>query len=83
MDRKAYPSDLTDAQWNVLAPLLPAAKPGGRPRTVDIQEVVNGILYVVRNGWYVASHASRLAALGYCVVVFSQVETGWYMGTSP
>jgi len=48
--RKAYPSDLTDAQWALLAPLLPVAKPGGRPREVDLREVVNGILYVLRTG---------------------------------
>ena len=58
MNRKAYPSDLTDDQWNVLAPLLPAAKPGGRPRKVDIREVINGILYVLRNGcaWRAMPH---------------------------
>ena len=58
MNRKPYPSDLSDAQWKVLAPLLPAAKPGGRPRTVDIREVVNGILYVMRNGctWRALPH---------------------------
>ncbi len=44
MTRKAYPSDLTAAQWQVLAPLLPAAKPGGRPRRVELREVINGIL---------------------------------------
>ena len=48
--RKPYPSDLTDEQWDVLAPLLPPAKPGGRPRTVDLREVVNGILYALRSG---------------------------------
>ena len=46
MERKLYPSDLTDGQWKVLAPLLPTAKRGGRPRTVDLREVMNGILYV-------------------------------------
>ena len=48
--RKAYPSDLTDGQWEVLAPLLSAAKSGGRPRSVDLREIVNGILYVLRSG---------------------------------
>ena len=58
MKRKAYPSDLTDEQWKMLAPLLPAAKTGGRPRTVDLREVVNGILYVLRNGctWRAMPH---------------------------
>jgi putative transposase len=45
-----YPSDLTDAQFARLAPLLPAAKPGGRPRTVNLHDVVNAILYVDRTG---------------------------------
>jgi putative transposase len=50
MNRKPYPSDLTDAQWALLGEWLPRAKPGGRPRTTDLREVVNAILYVVRNG---------------------------------
>ncbi len=48
--RRAYPSDVTDAQWTLLAPLLPPAKPGGRPRGVDLREVVDGILYILRTG---------------------------------
>ena len=48
--RKAYPSDLTDDQWELLGPLLPPAKRGGRPRSVDLREVVNTILYVNRTG---------------------------------
>ncbi len=48
--RRAYPSDLSDAQWAILAPLLPAAKPGGRPRAADLREVVNGIFYILRTG---------------------------------
>ena len=55
---KPYPSDLTDEQWDVLASLLPSAKTGGRPRTVDLREVVNGIVYVLRNGctWRALPH---------------------------
>ena len=58
MNRKPYSSDLTDAQWQELAPLLPAAKPGGRPRTVDMREVINAILYVLRSGctWRMVPH---------------------------
>jgi putative transposase len=48
--RKRYPSDLTDAQWRVIEPLLPAAKPGGRPRTVDLREVLNTLFYQARTG---------------------------------
>ena len=50
MARNAYPSDLTDAQWPLLMKLIPPAKPGGRDRSVDMREVVNGILYLVRTG---------------------------------
>ena len=50
MERQAYPSDLSDAQWLLLEPLLPPAKPGGRPRTVNVREIVNGIFYVLRTG---------------------------------
>jgi putative transposase len=39
--RQAYLSDLTDEQWELIRPLPPAAKTGGRPRTVDLREVVN------------------------------------------
>ena len=58
MRHKPYPSDLTYEQWDILFPLLPPAKPGGRPRTVDIREVVCGILYVLRTGcpWRMLPH---------------------------
>ena len=50
MEKAVYPSDVTDRQWEVIAPLFPAAKAGGRPRTVDLRQVVNGILYLNRGG---------------------------------
>jgi putative transposase len=48
--RKPYRSDLTDAQWELVQPLIPPAKPGGRPRTVDLREVVNTLFYQARTG---------------------------------
>lgn len=45
-----YPSDLTDTEWAVLSPLLPPARPGGRPRSVDLRRILNGLLYLVRSG---------------------------------
>jgi putative transposase len=48
--RKPYRSDLTDPQWELVRGLLPAAKPGGRPRTVDLREVVNTLMYQARTG---------------------------------
>ena len=50
MERAPYPSDLTDEQWKLIEPLIPPAKPGGRPRIVSMQEVVDGILYLNRTG---------------------------------
>ncbi len=45
-----YASDLTDGEWQLIAPLLPPARRLGRPRTTDLREVVNAILYVARTG---------------------------------
>ena len=58
MKRKAYPTDLTDKEWDILKALLPEAKPGGRPRSVDLREVVNGVLYRLRTGcaWEMLPH---------------------------
>src|SRR6266508_959001 len=58
MTRAPYPTDLTDRQWMRLEPLLPPAKPGGRPRSTDPREVVDAILYVLRNGivWRALPH---------------------------
>lgn len=58
MRRKPYPSDVTDEQWALLEPLLPAARPGGRPREVNVREVVNALFYRNRNGcgWRALPH---------------------------
>jgi putative transposase len=58
MKRKAYPSDLTDKEWNILKPLIPPPKPGGHPRTADMREVVNAIFYVLKSGcqWDMLPH---------------------------
>ena len=45
-----YSSNLTEAEWAVIGPLLPAARPLGRPRTTDLREVVNAILYIATSG---------------------------------
>jgi transposase len=58
MSRRRYPTDLTDAEWAVLAPLVPAPKPGGRPAVHTRREVVDAILYVLRAGeaWRLLPH---------------------------
>ena len=45
-----YPSDLSDAEWALVAPLIPQAKRGGRPRDVDMREVLNAVFYLLSTG---------------------------------
>jgi transposase len=56
--RRAYPTDLTDAQWATIAELVPDAVPGGRPRRASSRELVNAILYALRAGqaWRLLPH---------------------------
>jgi transposase len=58
MSRTPYPSDLTTKQWELIAPLIPPAKPGGRPRTVEMREILNGIQFILRGGcaWRMLPH---------------------------
>ncbi len=58
MPRRPYPSDLTDAQWGRLASLVPPPKPGGRPPTHPRRELIDAMLYVLRNGviWRALPH---------------------------
>ncbi len=46
-----YPSDMTDAEWALVHLQIPPAKRGGRRRSVDLREVLNGIFYVLSTGW--------------------------------
>lgn len=57
-ERKSYPSDLTDQQWELIELLIPSPKPVGRPRSVSMREVVNALLYVSRSGcqWDMLPH---------------------------
>jgi putative transposase len=56
--RLTYTTDLTDEEWQILAPLLPPEKSGGRPRKYPIREVLNGIQYILRGGcaWRLMPH---------------------------
>jgi len=45
-----YPSDLTDEEWSHVAPLIPPTRRGGRKRTVNVREVVNGLMYILGTG---------------------------------
>ena len=58
MNRTPYPSDLNDTEWQLLEPLLPPPKPGGRPIKYHRREIVNAILYILRTGaaWRMLPH---------------------------
>ncbi|MEG3437326.1 transposase [Pannus brasiliensis CCIBt3594] len=58
MERKPYPSDLTDDEWKILKPFIPDHQGAGRPHTVNIQEILNTIFYRVDNGikWRAIPH---------------------------
>ena len=58
MDRAAYSTDLTDAEWEILAPLFPPPATTGRPRKWSFREILNSIFYAVRGGqaWRLMPH---------------------------
>ena len=58
LPRRRYPTDLSDAEWQLLAPLIPAPKPGGRPPLHDRRELVNAMAYWLRAGcaWRLLPH---------------------------
>ena len=83
-DRKPYKSDLTDAQWAIVEPMLPPAKPnqrGGRPRAVDMRAVLNTVLYLHRSGypWDMLPHdllPKRTTLIGSSAFFLFQSTTG-------
>jgi putative transposase len=56
--RRSYSTDLSDEEWKILEPLVPNAKPGGRPRAHETRELLNAIFYVLRGGcaWRLLPH---------------------------
>ena len=58
MKRQPYPTDISDTQWAVLEPEIPAPRPGGRPRKTDLREVANAIFYLTHEGctWRALPH---------------------------
>jgi putative transposase len=52
MTRLAYDIDLTNAQWELSKPHIPTAKAGGRPRSLDMRQVLNAIFYLLSKGLY-------------------------------
>ena len=74
-DKLRYPSDVTDEEWEVLRPLIPPAKPGGRPRKVSERQIINGLLYILSTGYTqhrlpVAANTEGSAAAQHVIPVF-------------
>ena len=78
-----YPSDLTDEEWKHIEPLIPPAKRGGDKRTVNIREVVNGLLYVLPTGCQWRANSKRPAAALDGVWLFRFVGLGWHARSHP
>lgn len=58
MKRKSYRSDLTEREWEALESLIPPPKSGGRPRSVNIREILNALMYIEQTGcpWSMLPH---------------------------
>ena len=77
-----YPSDLTDAEWALIAPMIPPAKRGGRKREVDVREVVNGLLYVLETV-PLAPSAQGLSAEEHGAWLLRSLGLGRHVGAHP
>ncbi len=79
---KPYASDLSDAEWVILEPLLPPAKPGGRPRSVNRRHILNGIFYMLRSGgaWRLLPHEYPPWSTVYDYI--RRVAQRWHLGTA-
>jgi putative transposase len=74
--KKRYSSDLTDEEWAILEPLIPAAKLGGRPRKANMREVLNGIFYVLKTGCQWENLPKDLPPSGTVYDYFNQWRKG-------
>ncbi len=67
--RRSYSTDLTDAEWHILQSLLPAGKPGGRPRLYELREIIDALGYLLRAGcsWRLLPHDAPAPASGLSI----------------
>jgi putative transposase len=70
MSKPAYPSGLTDAQWQLVAPLVPPPRPGGRPAEGTRRAILDGILYATRTGCSWRSPPNDLPTYRICFPSF-------------
>jgi hypothetical protein len=85
-----YPSDLSDQEWAFLAPVLPPAKPGGRPRSVDLRQIcvrsasdLQRPLSRVAQWLPMASNAARVRPVVHPLCVLAEVAQGRDVGADP
>lgn len=83
MAPQIYPSDLTDAEWELLAPLIPPAKPGGRPRSVDLRRIREWRLLCPAQRLRLALSAARVRSLADRLLLLSSVAPRWDLGAHP
>src|SRR5260370_32850198 len=77
MSTRFYDTELTDAAWAFVAPVLPAARPGGRPRATDLRAVLDAIFYLLFGVWLsdlLMNAANRSIGTGRMVVVLCSLE---------
>src|SRR5271165_6523023 len=80
---KLYDTDLTDAAWALIAPMLPAARPGGRPRTTNIRAVLNAILYLLRTGCQWRLLPPRVSSVEHGLSLLPSLEERWCLDLRP
>ena len=79
-----YPSDLTDAEWVIVAPMIPPARHGGRKRSVNVREVLNGIFYILWTGCQWKALPKDLPPKSTVRARLSgAMELGWHVGAHP
>ena len=71
-----YPSDLTDSEWAIVEPMIPPARQGGRKRSVNVREVLNGIFYVLWTGCQMEGASQGSAAEEHGARLSRTVELG-------
>src|SRR5687767_10713976 len=75
-----YPSDLSDHEWEILAPLIPPAKPGGRPRKWPMRKVLNATFYLLRSGCQWRMLPREFPPWSIVHHYFQDVASGWHLG---
>ena len=82
-DKLRYPSDLTDAEWAHIEPLIPPGKPGGGKRRVAIREVINGVMYILSTGCQWRALPKDLPPRSTVHDYLGPVELGRHAGSHP